>query len=59
MCSNPNCFSDISVLKVNTIVQSRHPVIVFNGDPEFDLTFEEDFRIHELLVGLFFLKKIM
>ena len=50
MCSNPNCFSDISVLKVNTIVQSRHPVIVFNGDPEFELTFEEDFRIHELLV---------
>jgi len=35
---------------VNTIVQTRHPVIVFNGDPEFELTFEEDFRIHELLV---------
>jgi len=35
---------------VNTIVQSRHPVIVFNSDPEFELTFEEDFRIHELLV---------
>ena len=38
--------------KVNTIVQTRHPVIVFNRDPEFDLTFEEDFRIHELLVSL-------
>ena len=53
MCSIPNCFSYISVLKVNTIVQSRHPVIVFNSDPEFELTFEEDFRIHELLVVFF------
>ena len=52
----PKLVSYISVLKVNTIVQSRHPVIVFNGDPEFELTFEEDFRIHELLVG-FFLSK--
>ena len=41
----------ILLLKVNTIVQTRHPVIVFNGDPEFELTFEEDFRIHELLVS--------
>ena len=38
---------------MNTIVQTRHPVIVFNGDPEFELTFEEDFRIHELLVSCF------
>ena len=44
----------ILLLKVNTIVQTRHPVIVFNGDPEFELTFEEDFRIHELLVSSFF-----
>ena len=49
----PKLVSYISLLKVNTIVQSRHPVIVFNGDPEFELTFEEDFRIHELLVGFF------
>ena len=49
----PKLVSYISVLKVNTIVQSRHPVIVFNSDPEFELTFEEDFRIHELLVVFF------
>ena len=55
----PKLDSYISLLKVNTIVQSRHPVIVFNGDPEFELTFEEDFRIHELLVGLFFSKRFM
>ena len=35
---------------VNTIVQSRSPVIVQNIDPQFELTFEEDFKIHELLV---------
>ena len=54
----PKLVSYISVLKVNTIVQSRHPVIVFNGDPEFELTFEKDFRIHELLV-VFFLTRFM